>query len=216
MLNRAAAVIFVSMIWLALVNVSVFACACCAEPGTYILSSHRPREYEIGLLKEMAFDRKANLYLTEAGFETVKGLDDLSKESEMEAYVESYDELDLVNSFTGRVWRFELRSAGGKKGTLVLPLPAAMVNFKVDIHDVENRPNGPLLYKELRFKGNISSATGIFRSGSIRPATYFLVFQGRGNGCDEVSNYTDWRLEINGPHAHYAFYGKLSSGEKIE
>ena len=98
---------------------------------------------------------------------------------------------------------------------LTLPLPSQMVNFKVDIHDEpDDRPNGPRLYKEFRFKGNVSGGTGMFRSSVLRPATYFLVFQGRGNGCDNASDFTHWRLEIDGSRAQYAFYGELASGEE--
>ena len=211
--KKIAVLSFISFLFIAASPVASFACACCAEPGTYFLSTYKPREFELGLLKEFRFDTKAKLYMTEAGFDMVKGLDDISKESEMEASVRAYDEFDLINGFTGRQWRFEMRSAGGKKGVLTLPLPAQMVNYKVDIHDQESRPNGPLLYKEYRFKGTVSSATGIFRSGSVRGTTFFLVFQGRGVGCDEVSNYTHWRLEVDGPRSGYAFYGKLSSAD---
>ncbi|MGD9561674.1 MAG: hypothetical protein AB7F88_05575 [Pyrinomonadaceae bacterium] len=190
------------------------ACACCAEPGTYYLATYKPRTFEIDLLKEVTFASKANLYMTEAGFDIVQGLPEIAKESEMEAYVRTYDEFDLSNGFTGRQWRFEMRSAGGKKGVLTLPMPARMINYKVDIHDVEDRPNGPLLYKEYRFEGKIGSATGIFKSAARRGTTYSLVLQGRGVGCDEPSNYTHWRLDIDGPMSSYAFFGKLSSGER--
>ncbi len=194
---------------LAVSPVVSLACACCAEPGTYFLSTYRPREFELNLLKQLSFEKKANLYMTEAGFDMIKGLDEINKESEIDAIVESYGHFDLTNGFSGKQWRFEMRSAGGKKGMLTLPMPAQMVNFKVDIHDEEGRPNGPLLYKEYRFKGNVAAATGIFRSGAFRSTSYFLLFQGRGNGCDESYNYTNWRLEISGPGASYSFFRKL-------
>lgn len=215
MKKRIAVFAFLILSAIALNPAAVLACACCAEPGTYFLSTYKPRTFEIDLLREVKFAPKANLYMTEAGFDMVKGLPDIAKESEIEAHVRTYDEFDLVNGFTGRQWRFDMRSAGGKKGTLTLPMPAQMVNFKVDIHDVEDRPNGPLLYKEYRFEGTVTSATGFLKSGAARGTTYFLVFQGRGVGCDEVSNYTHWRLEIDGPRAGYAFYGKLGSGESL-
>jgi hypothetical protein len=192
---------------------SVLACACCAEPGTYLLASYKPRSFEMDLLKEIRFAPKAKLYMTEAGFDQVRGLAQVAKDSEVAAYVQTYDEFDLVNGFTGRQWRFEMRSSAGRRGVMVLPMPARMENFKVDIHDVEDRPNGPLLYKEYRFKGAVLSATGVFRSAAVRGTRYSLVFQGRGVGCDELENYTHWRLEIDGPQADFAFYGKLSSGE---
>jgi len=209
MLTRFIVFLFGLLSVVALSPVETLACACCAEPGTYFLSTYRPRDFELNLLKEIRFDKRSNLYMTEAGFDMVEGLDDIRKESEIEAHVKTYDEFDLINGFTGRQWRFEMRSTGGKKGTLSLPMPSTLVNYKVDIHDVEDRPNGPLLYKEYRFKGNVSAATGIFRNAAVRGTSYFLVFQGRGVGCDESYNYTHWRLEIDGPRSGYAFYGKL-------
>ena len=189
----------------------VVACACCTEPGTYLLRTGKPSTYELGLMKEIEFGDTAKLYLTEAGFDNLKGLDEIEIESGSDQFIQSGGAFDLVNSFTGKQWKFELRSAGGKRGILTLPMPSVMVTFKVDIHDEEDRPNGPNLYKEFRFKGNVSSGNGIFRSSVARPSTYFLVFQGRGNGCDNASDFKHWRLEISGPRAEYAFYGRLDS-----
>ncbi len=216
MLRRIVIFAFSILSLVTLNPIAALACACCAEPGTYFLATYKPRSSEMDLLKEVRFDPKAKLYMTEAGFDIVEGLPEIAKDAEMQAYVERYDEFDLVNGFTGRQWRFEMRSAAGKKGVLTLPMPAQMVNFKVDIHDVENRPNGPLLYKEYRFKGTVGAATGIFRTAAGRGTTYTLVLQGRGVGCDEVENYTHWRLDIDGARASYAFYGKLASGQKPE
>lgn len=195
---------------------NVLACACCAEPGTYLLRTSRPSSYELDLLKQINFDKTAKLFLTEADFDIIKGLDDVKNESSNPQFIESGGAFDLVNNFTGRLWRFEMRSVGGKKGVLTLPVPTQMVSYKVDTHDEEDRPNGPLLYKEFRFKGSVTGGTGIFRSSMIRPTTYFLVFQGRGNGCDEASNFSHWRLEIEGPQSRYAFYGKLASPEPAD
>ncbi|MGD9587408.1 MAG: hypothetical protein AB7Q37_09345 [Pyrinomonadaceae bacterium] len=194
--------------------VAALGCACCAEPGTYFLSTYKPRTFELDLLKEVRFAREAKLYTTEAGFDTMKGLDEVAKDAEIEAHMTTFDEFDLTSGFTGKQWRFEMRSTAGRKGVLTLPLPLKMTNFKVDIHDVEDRPNGPLLYKEYRFKGGVTAATGIFRPALAKGTSYTLVLQGRGVGCDDVQDYTHWRLEIDGPRASYAFYGKLASGEK--
>lgn len=186
------------------------ACACCAEPGTYFLNTSKPRGYSLDVVRDFTFERPADLYMTEAGFDMIDGLDPIKKEYESDTWTfETH--FDLAASFTRNVWRFNLKTPKGAVGTLVLPMPAQMVTYKVDIHDEENRPNGPLLYKEFRFKGSPSSATGFTRSASIRGTTYFLVFQGRGNGCDNASDFTHWRLEIDGPKADYAFYGKLDT-----
>ena len=193
------------------------ACACCAEPGEYMLWTGKPSENEMSILGEMKFDTDAGLYMNAAGFDGIKGLKELEKEMESESWVASPGEFDLVNSFTARTWRFNFKTKSGKSGVLTLPLPAQMLQYKVDIHD--GKPSGgggPLLYKEWRFKGTVTSGTGIFKASIIRPTTYFLVFQGRGNGCDNTEDFSHWRLEISGRNAVYAIFGGLSTGRSYE
>ena len=191
---------------------NALACACCAEAGTYMIRTGKPGEFEFGILDSMKFDTKTDLYMTEAAFDMIRGLDDVKKEMESSSWNYETDRLDLVNEFTRKVWKFTIKTPGGKTGTLTLPVPAQVVQFKVDIHDTKDTGLGVGLYKEFRFKGTVQSGTGIFRSGIVRPTTYFLVFQGRGNGCDDVSDFTHWHLEIDGKKAKYEFNGKLTSG----
>jgi hypothetical protein len=188
---------------------NALACACCVEAGTYIISTEKPREYVFGILDTMKFDKEAELYMTEAGFDTIKGLPEVGKE--YESWTADTDQFDVVSEFTKKSWKFTLKTPGGKTGTLVLTVPAQMVSYKVDIHDTEDTGLGVRLYKEFRFKGTVQSGTGIFRSSFVRPTTYFLVFQGRGNGCDDVSDFTHWHLEIDSSKAQYEFNGKLIS-----
>ena len=187
------------------------ACACCAEPGTYMISSGKPEAFEIDILKQIEFDDRASLYMTEAGFDSIKGLSAIEKEANGPAWYTDTGNLDLVNAFTGKMWTFTFKSPKGKTGTLRLPMPNQMVTFKVDIHDGSDQGNGPLLYKEFRFKGTVAAGTGFLSSSIVNPTAYFLVFQGRGNGCDDVSDFRNWNLEITGKKARYQFFGKLGS-----
>lgn len=197
--------------------IEISACACCAEPGTYSIQTGKPDGYYLEILKEIKFDENANLYLTEADFEIIKGLDEIKKDFNNESWVATAGELGLTNSFAAKTWKFNLKTKSGKTGTLTLPIPARMLTFKVDIHDGKTiGGGGPLLYKEFRFKGNVQSGTGFFRAGIVKPTTYFLVLQGRGNGCDNAEDFTHWHLEISGRKAEYEFYGKLSSGVSYE
>ena len=205
--------LFVTAFMIPVFAASALACACCAEPGTYAIRTLKPDSFHLDLLGELKFAPKARLYMTEAGFEMIKGLDAIEKE---DAAVEAAitNGFDLAASFTGRrIWRFELKTPRGLVGSVTFPTPATMVSFAADIHDNEDKGLGPLLYKEFRFKGDVTSATGFMRAGITRRATYFLVFQGRGRGCDEVYDFKNWRLEIGGPRANYAFFGKLTSSE---
>src|SRR5258708_21344475 len=115
--------------------------------------------------------------MAEAGCDGIKGLDSIRKDYETSAA----DEFGLFNSFGNKAWSFQIKTKGGKWGAVVLPIPAKMLIFKVDIHDNSDAGLGPVLYKEFRFQGTVSGGTGFFKP-DIGPSTsFFLVFQGRGN-----------------------------------
>lgn len=175
-----------------------FACACCAEPGTYLISTKKPAKYELDELKKIRF-AGANLFMTAAGENSIFGIASTS---------ENYS---ITGAFQSSVWQLNFKDDTGKTGTLNLPMPASMLAFAADIHDRKKQKSEPLLYKEVRFKHKVASGTGIFKNG-ITPATeYFLVLQGRGNNCMNAADFTNWRLEITGRRAKYAFFGELKS-----
>lgn len=197
--------------------ISSFACACCAESGTYIISTQKPDDYTIELLGKMKFDQSADLFMTEAGFDGIKGLSDIAKSYDSNNWSASPEFFSLTNTFAAKTWKFNFKTKDGVNGVLTLPLPTQMLLFKADIHDKRTSGGGgPLLYKEWRFKGNVQTGNGFFKTSIINPTTYFLVLQGRGNGCDNAEDFTNWRLEVSGKKADYAFYGKLSSGNPTE
>ena len=197
--------------------VSSFACACCAEPGAYSISTLKPNEYNVELLSNMKFDKAAFLFMTEAGFDGIKGLDSIAKSYESHFWTASPEFFSLMNTFSAKTWKFNFATKDGKSGALTLPLPVQMLNFKADIHDdKQGGGGGPLLYKEWRFKGVVQTGNGFFQSRIIKPTTYFLVLQGRGNNCDNAEDFTHWRLEITGRKADYAFFGELSSGNSAQ
>jgi hypothetical protein len=173
-------------------------CACCADAGQYRLRVNQPlSDYQRAQLDEMKFASDAHLFLTDAGEDAVKGLGSISEENSVRAVREP------------KRWRLTFRAEDGQTGVLTIPVPTRMTAFAADIHD---GPPGksPALYKEWRFEG-VASGDGIFKSGFIAPARYTLVFQGRGNSCDNAADFTHWRLEIAGGKASYAFFGELVS-----
>lgn len=178
-----------------------FACACCAEKGTYSLATGKPDSMMFEMLGEMKFGKAGEMYMDAQGFDGIKGLDALKDDTELDSF-------DVVSAFLNKTWKVTIKAPSGKQGVLTLPLPTQVVNFKVDTHDT---PAGRdvSVYKELRFKGSVSGGTGIFQGGIIKPTSYFLVFQGRGNMCDNASDYTHWRLEVDGRKAGYAFFGTM-------
>ncbi len=184
-----------------------FACACCSEAGQYNIWTKKPNDYTLEVLQDIKFAQDPLLYLTEG--DDIKGLESLISTPENVEYWK----FNLTDSFSAKTWKLDFKDYKGKTGTLVLPLPKQMVDFQVDIHDgKKSGGGGPLLYKEWRFKGNVQTGNGIFQAGIVKPTTYFLVLQGRGNSCDNAEDFTNWRLEINGKKADYKFFGKLASG----
>lgn len=171
-------------------------CACCTDPGEYRLTTNAAvGDYQRTQLEGMKFASAAQLYLTDAGEEVVKGLSSISQENTISAVLEA------------KRWRLTFRTADGRPGVLTLPVPSKMTTFAADIHDGE-AGTSPRLYKEWRFEG-VATGDGIFQAGFASPARYTLVFQGRGNRCDNSEDFTHWRLEISGKKASYAFFGDL-------
>ena len=58
---RTISIVFFTVISLLAMSASTLACACCAEPGTYSVSTGKMASYELELLKEMKFGRGADL-----------------------------------------------------------------------------------------------------------------------------------------------------------
>jgi hypothetical protein len=179
--------------------VRALACACCSNTGDYFISFGKPSAYELGLLGEMRFGGTAHLYQTEA-----------SPEDGPKGITGAAENYTLNGSLVGGAWRLTFRD-GGKSGTLSLPLPPRLLSYKADIRDGQTSPGGgPLLYKEWRFEGQ-ASGTGLFRAGTTAPAKYFLVLQGRGNGCDNSEDFKHWLLKVTGRNAEYSFYGEMAA-----
>ncbi len=191
-----------------------FACACCADKGTYFSSVGPIDEYEMEMLGQLKFSGASALYIDEAAFETIKGLDELLKIYEASETGEELDNISLKALFENGTWSLNFTS-GKAMGKLSIPLPERRGYFGADIHDGRmSGGGGPLLYKEIRLEGKTSGGTGIFSAGLGNGADYSLVLQGRGNVCNNVEDFTHWRLNVNGPSAKYTFFGKLDSGDK--
>ena len=194
--KKSLLALFSVVILLAASTVS-FACACCAERGTYLVSTMIADTYHLDLLKDMHFGSSTELYMT-AGEDDIKGITGLDLGGEG---------LSIVDAYTNNAWKLNIKIAGGKSGTLTLPRPAKITTRKIDLR--EAKEGDPILYKEFVFEGTVGSGSGIFKVGIVRPTKYTLVFQGRGNMCDNAEDFTDWRLQVTGSKADYAFFGKM-------
>jgi hypothetical protein len=192
---RAAAIVATVCVLISAIDAR--ACACCADPGEYSLNNNKAiDEYQRTQLEAIRFTKMRQLYMTDAGEEKIKGISSISQANTLSVVV------------APRNWRLTIRAEDGKSGVLTLPRPAKMSSFATDTYGKET-DGGPRLYKEWRFDG-VATGDGIFKEGFTAPARYTLVFQGRGNRCDNASDFTHWRVEIAGKNASYAFFGKLA------
>lgn len=174
----------------------VRACACCADPGFYSISTRKPKNFEFDELKRIRF-LTADIFITPASDTNLKGINS------------SGEKFSVDGLLSGSAWKLNFKDDKSKTGVLSLSKPTTMVSFMADLHDTEDTGLGVRLYKEWRFKYRLQNATGIFNSGNAPATEYFLILQGRGNACTQAEDFTHWRLEIKGRKADYAFYGKL-------
>jgi hypothetical protein len=189
--------IFLATLLLLLSPIKSFACACCAEKGTYSISVQKPDDYIIGELQKLKIGT-TNLY-SDAGYpDTIKGITPLG---------ETFTASCLLKN---KMWKFDFADDKNKSGRLNLPLSADYVDYRVDLQDSEEGTDA-ILYREFRFKGKLGGGTGIFQKGITPLTDYFLVLQGRGNNCTSAETFTHWHLEITGKKASYSFFGKLKA-----
>jgi hypothetical protein len=184
------------------VSAETRACACCSDRGTYRVGPNDPLTgYLLEQINGIEFTSDAQLFLIDGPEpeEQVKGVGSISESYVISAVTEP------------KLWRLTFRTEDGQSGELILALPSKVATFAVDIHNGEtNRAGEPRLYKEWRLEGR-ATGKGMFKEGFAAPARYSLVFQGRGNRCDNGNDFTHWRLEISGKKAAYAFFGELAS-----
>ncbi len=174
------------------------ACACCSDEGEYRLVTDAPSEYQLGQIQSLQFAATAQRFTTDADEPENIGLAAVS------------NEYGLLVTVEPKRWRFTFRTEDGKTGVLTLPSPAKVTTLAADIHDGQKSGGGgPLLYKEWRFEGR-ATGEGIFQESSVH---YILIFQGRGNRCDNAEDFKHWRLELSGKKTACAFYGDLVIAE---
>lgn len=200
-------ILFVVVILCAATASAYSFCACCVERGYYDVRTEKVQTFHTGLVEGMTFNKIADLYMTEAGYDGINGLPDL----ETEINNDGVAAFDVVESFLNNTWTLNISTGSGKNGVLTLPMPARVTIFRFDTRDEDNvdRGLGVSLYKQLTFTGRVARGTGIFRAATARPATYTLIFHGSGNGCDSSADFRAWRLELNGPRAGFVLLGKL-------
>ena len=95
---------------------NALACACCAEPGTYSIWTGKAAGNYLDVVSDIEFDQKAYLYMTEAGFEMVKGLSEIEKDFESKSWMASAGQFDLTSSYAAKTWKLNFKTKSGKTG----------------------------------------------------------------------------------------------------
>lgn len=178
---------------------SSLACACCAESGEWYERTGKLAAYEIEELRRVEFDKTARTYLTAMGYEGLKGFP---------VEYESFNLSSLLKPSLALALTF--KGERGETGSLTLLLPRVATSFGTDLHDAPEGSAGAILYKEWRFEG-VASGSGVFQKSITRGTKFQLILQGRGNNCLSSADFNNWRLDITGPRASYAFYGSLKN-----
>ena len=196
--RRAALAAIVAAPLLCFAASSALSCACCSEPGQYSRDEGSPSDHQIAQMAGMQFAPSADTYFGTGDAEDIKGVSNVAERYEINA------------RFDDDQWKLSFRDEKGNTGTLTLPIKGAkMTGYRADIHDGrKSAGGGPLLHKEWVFRGN-AQGTGVFKPGFAAPAKFTLIFQGRGNTCDNGDDFSHWRLEISGRKAEYAFVGEM-------
>lgn len=185
----------------------VWACACCADKGAYGISVRKPDNYLLSEFKNLKFASDGILFTSDAGVNAnqVKGLPIEYNDDNPET---DFTRFRVKGLFANNQWEISLQDYKGRTGSLLLPRPATLLRFAVDLEPDSKGPD-PTLYKEWRFQG-VANGTGFLQKSMAPNTKFFLVFRGKGNACDNASDFNYWRLEINGSKASYAFWGKMA------
>jgi hypothetical protein len=158
---------------------TAYACACCAEPGTWYQTNARLRPDERAELTKLRFKSARRMASGAEG---------------------RFAPVPLKAKLSGHTWLWQLDQNGA---TLTLHVPAVATTLAADLHDgKQGGGGGPLLYKELRLAGTMSSKSTI-----LQGTRYRLVLQGRGNNCLNAADYRSWHLDILGGKRTYSLYG---------
>ena len=173
-----------------------WACACCADPGDRLTGTQPLEGYLLGLLRDLRFGPKAAVHMTSCGAECVRGIADVT---------DTYDLSVVPSAEPGQTWTLSLTDpATNAAGTLRFSMPDTAAGTSLD-PDPDAGELTTILYKEIRID-TLIRGEGIFQTGIAQMA---LILHGRGNHCDDRSDFTHWTLDATGPSAEFRLFGRL-------
>ena len=176
---------------------AALACACCSNRAARYVEVEKLGEYRLGVIERMTFAEEA--FLAEGADDHPIDIQDLGMT------------LQLAVTRTKQEMVFSFRNPRGRATALTLAIPGTISIFEVDPRGGERDEGlGPNLYKEWQLTAN-ATATGVFRPLVENSQKVTLILHGRGRGCTEAMDFTDWTLLIHGPASKVTLYGALTS-----
>jgi hypothetical protein len=176
---------------------AALACACCSNRAERYVGVETLGESRLGVLEQMTFAEDA--FLADSAADHPVELRNLDTP------------LRLTVGRTPKEMVFSFRDRQGRTTVLTLAIPATISIFVVDPRGgTRDDGLGPVLYKEWQLTGH-ATATGVFRPLVEKSRTVSLILHGRGRGCTEAVDFTDWTLLVGGPSAKFTLYGALTS-----
>ena len=187
--SLAAALVF----WLS-AN-SALACACCTDRAGRYVDVEPLGGWRLDMIGQMTFAEEA--FVAQGAADHPIDLTDFGPSLQLAA---RQTKTEIV---------FALRGDAGRTSEVTLAIPDTISIFEVDPRGSEPDSGlGPVLYKEWQLAGT-ATVTGVLRplveSGDQKVA---LIVHGRGRGCTEASEFTDWTLTLQGRPASSPFMAR--------
>ncbi|MPZ33956.1 MAG: hypothetical protein GEV13_23695 [Rhodospirillales bacterium] len=177
------------------------ACACCTNRAGRYVEVEPLSAYRLDKIEQMTFAEEA--FVAQGAADHPIDLQDFG----------TTWRLAVTQKRTEIVFAF--RSEASRTTDVTLAIPGTISIFEVDPRgDEPDAGLGPAFYKEWQLTGT-ATATGVLRplveSGDQKVT---LIVHGRGRGCTEVSEFTDWTLTMHGPAGKLTLYGALTSAAR--
>jgi hypothetical protein len=188
-----------AMVWLA--TGGALACACCTDRAGRYVAVEPLGAARLDKIEQMAFAEEA--FVAQGAADHPIDLKDFGPS------------LQLAVRQTKTAIAFAFRGDSGRTSEVTLALPDTISIFEVDPRGGEPDSGlGPALYKEWQLTGT-ATVEGVLRplvEGGDQKVT--LIVHGRGRGCTEASEFTDWTLMLHGPAGKLTLYGALTSAAR--
>jgi hypothetical protein len=177
------------------------ACACCTNRAGRTVEVETLSAYRLDMIERMTFAEET--FVGQGAADHPIDLQDFGTSAR----------LAVTRTRTEIVFAF--RGEAGGASDLTLAIPKTISIFEVDPRGSEPDAGlGPAFYKEWQLTGT-ATATGVLRPlVEAGGQMVTLIVHGRGRGCTEASEFTDWTLMIHGPAGKLTLYGALSSAAR--